>query len=84
MQIISTFIGSGEYQGREARVLSHPDGHLIVEFWENNEWNGSTKIDGHTIDYAEDAAENWVLGVIKAVKKPLNEVPTITLNEIRG
>lgn len=80
MKIISTYIGEKQYLGRQARVLHHPDDHYIVEFWENNEWNGSVKIENHTLEYAEDTAENWVIGVIKTVKKPLDEINTVTLD----
>ena len=41
------------------------DGAYIVDMFEGDFLVDSRMIEGHTQQYAEDCAENWVLGVIK-------------------
>ena len=50
---------------RVARVCIGEGVDYIVEMYENKELVESRVISGHSIDYAEDCAENWVTGVIK-------------------
>ena len=49
---------------RVARVCVGEGFDYIVEMYENKELVESRVISGHSIDYAEDCAENWVTGVI--------------------
>lgn len=54
---------AGEYI-RSAEVKKNINGYY-VDFYENGHKFGSTKLYDHTESYAEDAAENWVLGINK-------------------
>lgn len=58
--LISEFM-QGE---RKASVLKVADGYL-VNMYEGEQLKEARTITGHTEDYAEEAAENWVIGVIK-------------------
>lgn len=53
-----------EKDGRKAVVLKQGDGYL-VEMYENGNLRKMEEIVGHTLRYAEDCAENWILKVIK-------------------
>ena len=46
-------------------VVSYDGNSFIVDMFEDNLLIKSRVIEGHTLQYAEDCAENWVLGVIK-------------------
>lgn len=54
----------GRDNGRRARVISTWSG-LEVEFYENDERKESRMLTEHNLQYAEDACENWVEGIIK-------------------
>tara|TARA_B100001939_G_C16651344_1_gene491917 strand:+ start:254 stop:490 length:237 start_codon:yes stop_codon:yes gene_type:complete len=58
----------GEYQSKDrwSRVIESKD-CFYVEFFENNIFQGARTIKDHSEQYAEDCAENWVLGVISEV-----------------
>lgn len=62
------FWGSNNYSTREARVYKNIPGPFEVEFWDNNKLIESremkTKGIEHSERYAEDAAENWCMGII--------------------
>lgn len=68
MNLVSKFFGSDEHKNREAHVHADNDGIYIVEFWKNFELVETRKMnpDGipRSLRYAEDAAENWVMGYI--------------------
>ena len=49
---------------RTATVLRDGDGY-VVQMYEDEVLKESRPINGHTEDYAEEAAENWVIGVIR-------------------
>lgn len=50
---------------RTSEVFDNKDGSYVVMMYEGNDLREERIIEGHTLDYAEDCAENWVLGVIK-------------------
>ena len=53
-----------EYEGKQrwAQLLQYDDGYTIQCFIDNV-YQGSRSIKGHSLQYAEDAAENFVLGL---------------------
>lgn len=55
-----------EYVHGERKASVHKDGEgYIVKMYQGELLKESRPIVGHTEDYAEEAAENWVLGVIR-------------------
>lgn len=50
---------------RQARISVGEGVDYIVELYEHKELVESRVISGYNLNYAEDCAENWVLGVIK-------------------
>jgi hypothetical protein len=59
--LVSEFI-----QGdRKASVYKDGDTDFIVHMYEGDELREARQIVGHTMYYAEEAAENWILKVIK-------------------
>lgn len=61
---LSTFWGDGEYSNRKANVCKDDNGFL-VEFYENDKLIEPRHLYEHSEIYAENAAENWVIGVIR-------------------
>jgi len=61
--INSEFFGTDEYKSRYAKVIweSH---YYSVKMYENDSLVERRRLKGHSERYAEDCAENWVLGVI--------------------
>jgi hypothetical protein len=41
------------------------DKGFLVEFYENDVLMGVKEVVGHTLRYAEDMSENYVLGILK-------------------
>lgn len=63
---IIDFYGEKEYKDLSARVFLHEDKQTPgVEFWKNNDVVGVRMFPTHSLQYAEDAAENYVLGILK-------------------
>ena len=62
--IIEQFNGISEYENRSSLLKKTIDGFL-VEMFENDEFMQSRQIVGKSIHYCRDAAENWIIGVIK-------------------
>ena len=65
MAVMSTFYGQDKYQDRKANVVwdgrwYHVDMYVNDKLWE------SRLIKGHTEQYCEDTAENFVMGIIDA------------------
>ena len=60
MKIISEF----ENETRSAIVIFNDETAFTVEMYEDNKLVESRKIVNHTLQYAEDCAENWVEGII--------------------
>ncbi len=75
MKLSHEFFGSGEYANRRSEVwckrrwwtgLRHDNkGTWYLNFFENDSLVDHRNIIGRTERYAEDCAENWVIGVIK-------------------
>ena len=61
---LSTYWGDGEYSGRRAEVCRDDKG-FFVQFFKNDQFIEFRTLYDHSERYAEDAAENWVIGVIK-------------------
>jgi hypothetical protein len=61
---MSTLLSEFVQGDRKASVLKNGEGY-IVNMYEGSELREARSIEGHTEDYAEEAAENWVLKVIR-------------------
>jgi len=55
----------GDLSYRKACVFKEPDGSYTVTMIQDAAIIEERNIQGHSEQYAEDCAENWVLGVIK-------------------
>lgn len=64
MNPVSNYFGEGQYDGFEAKVLIEDD-VPVVEFWKNGQFVAVRSFPDNTLQYAEDAAENFVMGVLK-------------------
>ena len=66
--ILSEFYGDGDYENRRATVAG-TGGTFMVLMYESHDGDWTLvegrNVDGHTQQYAEDCAENWVSGVIR-------------------
>lgn len=47
----------------KAQVWTTSEGHFGCRFWKDNIWLKDEIYKGHSEQYAEDAADNYVLGV---------------------
>lgn len=63
MRILSEF--TSDDGKRTATVLYSDEFTFVVEMYSEGKIVGSRNIENHTLQYAEDCAENWVIGVIK-------------------
>lgn len=61
---LSEYYGEGTYQGYTAKVFIE-DEVPVVEFWKNKEFIAVRSFPDHSIQYAEDAAENYIRGILK-------------------
>lgn len=61
---VGDFYGSNLYEGYHAKVFVD-DEVPVVEFWRHGEFIAVRSFPNHTLGYAEDAAENFVMGVLK-------------------
>ena len=61
MKIISEF----EKDNRRAIVIFNDETVFTVEMYEDNKLVESREIVDHTLQYAEDCAENWIESIIK-------------------
>lgn len=61
--LLSTFYGEKEYSDRLAEV-SLEDEAFIVYMYSQDKLVRTQEITEHTVQYAEDCAENWTLGII--------------------
>ena len=55
----------GDASYRKALVFKEPDGSYTITMVQDAAIIEERNIQGHSEQYAEDCAENWVLGVIK-------------------
>jgi hypothetical protein len=62
MTVISEYMGDGEYANRKASIRKDGDKTYVVKI-QDNEVVEECDVSNHSIYYAEDAAENWVMGV---------------------
>lgn len=60
--IISTYYGDGEYEDRIAHVCKDDNG-FYVNLYYGDAWLETRELYDHSERYAEDCAENFVLGV---------------------
>lgn len=60
---ISTHYGTHKHAGRKAHVIREGDKYVVIMI-QDTAVIEEREITGHTQQYAEDTAENWVLGVI--------------------
>jgi hypothetical protein len=60
---LSTYWGDGEYSDRRAEVCRDDRG-FYVQFFMNDQFIEFRTLYEHSERYAEDAAENWCLGII--------------------
>lgn len=60
---LSGYYGSDEYSDRTAKVFRNKQG-FYVEMYLNNKLEERRDLYDHSEYYAEDCAENWVMGVI--------------------
>ena len=58
----------GDTSYRKASVFKEPDGSYTVIMIQDAAIIEERNITGHSKQYAEDCAENWVLGIIKGDK----------------
>jgi hypothetical protein len=61
---LSNYYGEGLHAARESKVFIEDD-IPTVEFWDNGKLIAARAYPDNTLQYAEDAAENYVLGVLK-------------------
>jgi len=75
IELIHVFYGENQYKDRRSFVfLDHKSrDYVIMCLSESESSNFITRISGHSERYAEDAGENWVLGVIKPVNSAWSE-----------
>ena len=60
---ISTYWGDDKYADRKAIVMKNNEG-FYVEFYKNEEVVERRTVYEHSENYAEDTAENFVMGII--------------------
>jgi hypothetical protein len=60
--LLHEFYGQGDYQDRKAMVFKEEEGFTVLMLEDKTIYNQRT-ITGHSEVYAENCAENWVLGV---------------------
>lgn len=65
MTIISEFFGIDKYKDREAIIRDMSNGIFHVEMYDDIGLKRIQKITNRTVQYAENCAENWVMGVIE-------------------
>ena len=64
MKILHRFYGCEEYSPRSAFVYIRPDNVLCVDCFIDNKSKKFITLEGKSEYYAEDTAENWILGVM--------------------
>lgn len=61
---LHVFYGTDKYKDRKAHVFLEEDGSYTVTMIKDATIVEDRNIKGHSQQYAEDCAENWVLGII--------------------
>lgn len=62
--LITEMWGVGDNKHRQAKVYRDDEGYF-VEVYQHGEPVRQIDVREHSIHYAEDAADNWVSGIIK-------------------
>tara|TARA_B100001778_G_C18023829_1_gene377831 strand:+ start:167 stop:412 length:246 start_codon:yes stop_codon:yes gene_type:complete len=52
-------------QSKRAEVWKDEKGNWGCRFWDYQVWKGDRLFEGHSEQYAENAAENYVLGILE-------------------
>jgi hypothetical protein len=60
---LSTYWGDDEYKNRKATVMRNSHGYY-VDMWESDQLVETRTLYEHSEIYAENAAENYVLGIM--------------------
>jgi len=60
---LSEFRNNHDGKERWAQLLKVAPGHYEVQCFIDNVYQGARQIKGHSLSYAEDAAENFVFGL---------------------
>ncbi len=60
--IVSTYFGDGDCEGRVAQVCKDEHGFYVDLYYQNNHVEKRT-LYNHSERYAEDCAENYVMGI---------------------
>ena len=60
---LSEFRNNHDGKERWAQLLKVAPGEYEVQCFIDNVYQGARKIKGHSLSYAEDAAENFVFGI---------------------
>jgi len=63
IDMISEF--SDESTNRGAIIVQRPPGKILVRCYKDAVLDRTIDVSDHSYQYAEDTAENWVLGIIK-------------------
>jgi len=64
MEILHKFYGCEEYSPRSAFVYLRQDNVFCIDCFIDNDVKKFIELKDKSESYAEDAAENWVLGVM--------------------
>lgn len=64
MLTVSDFFGVDAFEDLQSRVLIE-DEIPVVEFWKNKQLVAVRAFPDNTLEYAENAAENFVMGILK-------------------
>jgi phenolic acid decarboxylase len=67
MKTLHEFEGTGNFSSRKAIVIEDDNGDRGVQYLKNDQLIDYRIFPDHSEHYAESAAENWVLGVIKEI-----------------
>lgn len=62
MAVVNQFLGEKNGQTLKAEILSAGQGYTI-NYYINGQFIKEETITGHSIHYAEDAAQNWISGI---------------------
>lgn len=62
MTVVNQFLGEKNGQTLKAEILSAGQGYTI-NYYINGQFIKEEAITGHSIHYAEDAAQNWISGI---------------------
>jgi ABC-type proline/glycine betaine transport system substrate-binding protein len=64
MKFVDEYYGSGTYDNRTA-VINEGENGYCVDLYLAEAHHKTIDVSIHSLSYAEDVAENWVIGIIK-------------------